>query len=67
MGDNDADKRPRMYGQAVAENGKIEVTVKGGEGETTDDIEGKFERAVERMLETQGQLPEEEPPEEGFE
>lgn len=67
MSDNDADKRPRMYGRACTTDGEVEVTVKGGEGETVEDIEGEFDDAVDRMVTAQGQLPDEELPERGFE
>lgn len=49
VGDNDADKRPRIYGKAETPDKEVEVTVQGSEGETTADLEETFEDAVDRM------------------
>lgn len=43
---NDADKRPRVYAKATGEKGSVEVTVRGSEGETSDDVMGHLDDAM---------------------
>lgn len=66
-GDNDADKRPRVYGSASGERGHVEVTVQGGEGETSDDVMDHLHKAVEEMTSAQATLNEDESREPGVE
>ena len=65
-GENDADKRPRMFGRVVSTEGEIEVTVQGGEGETSEDIEDRFHAAVCQLISAQDELPNEIEDERGF-
>lgn len=44
---NDADKRPRVYARAITEDGAVETTVQGAEGETSDDVMGHLPEAME--------------------
>lgn len=53
---NDADKRPRIYGRAEGKSGIIEVIIRGGEGETVEDISGYVDDVIERMEESQGKI-----------
>jgi len=49
-GDNDADKRPRIYMRSSTTEGEVEVTVQGAEGETVADCsdvaDERFRHAV---------------------
>ena len=65
--DNDADKRPRVYARSSTPDGEVEVTVQGAEGETSDDLENQFHDAVDKMVDSQGDLCEEGPDDRGFE
>ena len=65
--DNDADKRPRVYGRSSTPDGEVEVTVEGAEGETSDDLEDQFQDAVDTMVDSQGDLCEEGSDAKGFE
>lgn len=53
-GDNDADKRPHIYG-AATEDG-VELTVKGAEGETADDISDTFDDKLDKLSDAQAGL-----------
>lgn len=51
VGDNDADKRPRIYGRAADSDSEIEVTVQGGEGEKAEDLSEEFDARVDKLRE----------------
>lgn len=51
VGDNDADKRPRIYGRAADSDSEIEVTVQGGEGEKAEDLTEEFDARVDKLRE----------------
>jgi len=55
-GDNDPDKRPRVYGRATGDEGTVEVTLQGGEGETSDDVMGRLSEAVGEMTDAQAKM-----------
>jgi len=48
--DNDADGRPRIYKSVTTKHGKVETTVKGGEGETSSDIAEEAVRQFEHAI-----------------
>lgn len=50
------DKRPRIYGLANTTYGQIEVTVVGSEGETSADLEDRFDERVDKLAATQREL-----------
>jgi len=47
---NDADKRPRMYGKVATSDGVVEVTVQGAEGEESDYLSEPFEENLQKLL-----------------
>jgi len=49
--ENDADKRPRLFGRVEVPGGEIELTVQGSEGESTDDLEGTFDEKLDKLCE----------------
>lgn len=50
MSDNDADKRPRIYGSVAVNGAEIECTVQGAEGESTEDIQPVFEEELAELV-----------------
>lgn len=60
VGDNDADKRPRMYGKVVTEEGSVELTVKGSEGETSDDLSKPFDTNLQKLVNASDELSDDE-------
>lgn len=50
------DKRPRIYGSTATQDGAIEVTVQGAEGETTEDIAETFDEKVDKLIDSQDKL-----------
>lgn len=49
-GDNDADKRPSIWGKIQTRNATIECTVRGAEGETTPDIKDVFNHRIDHLI-----------------
>lgn len=66
MSEEGVDERPRMYGRATTTEGEVEITVQGSADETAEDIADAFDKRVEKMVRAQGELPEEEISQEGF-
>lgn len=56
---NDADKRPRMYGKVATSDGSVELTVQGSEGEESEDLSEPFEENLQTLLSAADDLDEE--------
>jgi len=54
--DNDADKRPRIWGRTATEDGEVEFTVQGGEGETSEDLKETAEETLDSLVDKQADL-----------
>ena len=54
--DNDADSRPRVYKRVATKHGEVEVTVKGGEGETVDDIADEAKKQFQDAVDRHGEV-----------
>jgi len=53
------DKRPYLYANFEAPYGKIELTVEGSEGETTQDISDMFDEKLDRVIEAHREITDE--------
>ena len=63
-GDNDADKRPRIYGRTATTDGEVEFTVQGAEGETSEDVSETAEETLNNLVDKQEDLTDEDETEE---
>lgn len=63
-GDNDADKRPRIYGRTSTPDGEVEFTVQGAEGETSEDVRETAEETLTNLVDSQEELADEDEHEE---
>ncbi|QAS68857.1 hypothetical protein HFTV1-gp24 [Haloferax tailed virus 1] len=52
------DKRPYIYTNFQTTHGSVELTVEGSEGESTSDIEGVFDDKLEKVVDAQTRLDE---------
>lgn len=57
-GDNDADKRPRIWGRTATEDGEVEFTVQGAEGDTSEDVKETAEDTLNNLVDKQEDLKE---------
>lgn len=63
-GDNDADKRPRIWGRTATPEGEVEFTVQGAEGETSEDVRETAEETLDNLVDKQEDLTDEDEHEE---
>lgn len=51
--ENDADSRPRVYLHTVTDNRRIEVTVQGAEGESTETVSEHAKEQFDHVMENE--------------